>query len=92
MSRPKNSNVDMWATFDGVDGKPCSNAKFMHIAGLPGMTIKDSYDCHYHEETKSVYRGDVLMAERVMSCVHFPGERPTVNCFIVNYYKGIEDE
>ncbi|QUL76939.1 MAG: hypothetical protein [Enterobacter phage ENC7] len=94
--RPKNSKTEMHMTFDvngkSIEGKPCTNSKFMHIAGLPGMSVKTSYDCHYNEETTSVYLGEELMAERVMQCVHFPGERPEVNCFIVGYHKGIVNE
>lgn len=25
---------------NGEVGKPCTNSKFMHIAGIPGMTLK----------------------------------------------------
>ncbi|UQJ95819.1 hypothetical protein ALHIDCOG_00432 [Klebsiella phage CPRSB] len=56
---------------NGEVGKPCTNSKFMHIAGLPGMTLKTSYDTHYNEETTSVYMGEDLMAERIMQCIHF---------------------
>lgn len=93
MRRPKNSKLEVAMTFNiggtSVEGKPCTNAKFMHIAGLPGMTSKTTRDNYYNEETTSVYLGNDLMAERVMQCVHFPGERPEVNCFIVGYHKGI---
>lgn len=96
MSREKNSKREVAMTFNiggtSVEGKPCSNAKFMHIAGLPGMTVRTSRDTYYNEETTSVYLYNMLMAERVMQCVHFPGERPEVNCFIVGYYKGIVNE
>ncbi|QJI10877.1 hypothetical protein GuL6_011 [Buttiauxella phage vB_ButM_GuL6] len=92
MSRPKNSKTNVVLCYDDKPCKPCSNAKFMHIAGLPGMVTRTSYDSHYHEETTCVYLDDVLMAERIMQCVHFPGERPEVNCFIVGYYKGIVNE
>lgn len=72
---------------DGVQGKPCSNSKFMHIAGLPGMVSKTSHDTYYNEETTSVYLGDELMAERIMDCLHFPGEKSRVSCFIFGYKK-----
>lgn len=77
---------------NGEVGKPCTNSKFMHIAGLPGMTLKTSYDTHYNEETTSVYMGEYLMAERIMQCIHFPGERPSIDCYIFGYHKGIVNE
>lgn len=77
---------------DGVVGKPCTNAKFMHIAGLPGMNVETSYDCHYNEEVTMVYRNGEVMAMREMECIHFPGEKSKVDCFIFGYYKGIENE
>lgn len=80
--------------FDGrqVVGKPCSNAKFMHIAGLPGMTVKTTSDTVHYEETTSVYLGEKLMAERYMETLHFPGEKSKVQCYIFDYYKGIVDD
>ena len=75
-----------------IQGKPCSNAKFMHIAGLPGMRVENSYDTYYSEETTTVYQGDVVMAMRTIGCIHFPGQKSDVHCFIFGYHKGIENE
>lgn len=32
------------------------------------------------------------MAERIMQCIHFPGERPSIDCYIFGYHKGIVNE
>lgn len=90
--KQRKTKVDVSYAVDGVNGRPCSNAKFMHVAGLPGMLVKTSHDNYYMEETTSVYLGDELMAERIMGTVHFPGEKSSVNCFLFGYRKEIEND
>lgn len=75
-----------------IPAKPCSNSKFMHIASLDGMTVKTNYDGAHYEETTSVYRNGVLMAERVQGVLHFPNSKLDCDCWVVGYYKGIENE
>jgi len=77
---------------DGRPAKPCSNAKFMHIASLDGMDVKTHYDGAYYEETTTIYRNGVLMAERIQGVLHFPTSDVNCECWIVGYYKGIENE
>ena len=75
-----------------IPAKPCSNAKFMNIASMEGMDVKTHYDGAHYEETTSVYRNGVLMAERIQGVIHFPKSKADCECWIVGYYKGIENE
>lgn len=63
-------------------GKPCSNSKFMYIAGLPGMKVKNSFDHHFNEESTVIYKDGLTVAERIRECVHFPGSKPVSYCFL----------
>ena len=72
-----------------IIGKPCSNSKFMHIAGLPGVIVKTSYDHHHNEETTVIYKDGLTVAERIRECVHFPGSKPSSYCFLFDI-EGIE--
>jgi len=78
-------------TINGEVGRPCSNAKFMHVAGVPGMTVKSSYDIHFGEETTSVYRNGEIMAERITNVAQFPGQKPTMECFLFGYHRELEN-
>lgn len=78
-------------TINGEIGRPCSNSKFMHIAGIPGMTVKTSYDTYFGEETTSVYLNGELMAERVTGALMFPGGKPDRECFLFGYQRELEN-
>ncbi|QDH49196.1 hypothetical protein PHYNN_74 [Pantoea phage Phynn] len=65
---------------------PCTNSKFMHIAGLPGMRTVESYNTYSNESITSVYRGNDAIAERVITAGRGKG---SVSCFIFKSAKGI---
>lgn len=69
-----------------VPGRLCSNSKFMHIVGLPGMNVVTSHDIYSNEEITSVYKGEELMAERIVEC----GHKGSVSCFLFGYRKDLE--
>lgn len=87
----KTSQYHSVRTSNGEIGRPCSNAKFMHVAGIEGMTVKTSYDTYFGEETTSVYLNGEIMAERITSTIQFPGDKMTRECFLFGYRRELKN-